>query len=130
MKSAAAASFKSCHHGGGDCGVPYSRTRRSGMSVAFVREESAEAAQEVTLPERPVSAHPNLVTPSGLRALEQAAADSHEALKAAQLVDDANAGAGRSHSPPATRATFPNVLRARNCGRSRSARKSSRSAIA
>ncbi len=60
------------------------------MSVAFVREESAEAAQEVTLPERLISPHPNLVTRSGLRALEQAVADSREALKIAQLVDDAN----------------------------------------
>jgi hypothetical protein len=42
------------------------------MSVAFVREESAEAAQEVTLPLRTISAHPNLVTQSGLRALERA----------------------------------------------------------
>jgi transcription elongation GreA/GreB family factor len=60
------------------------------MSVAFVREESADAAQEVTLPERLISPHPNLVTPSGLRALEQAVADSREALKAAQFIDDAN----------------------------------------
>jgi len=60
------------------------------MSVAFVREESAEAAQEVTLPERAISAHPNLVTPPGLRALERAVADSREALKTAQLIDDAN----------------------------------------
>jgi hypothetical protein len=30
------------------------------MSVAFVREESAEAAQEVSLPPRAISAHPNL----------------------------------------------------------------------
>jgi transcription elongation GreA/GreB family factor len=60
------------------------------MSVAFVREESAEAAQEVTLPERPVSPHPNLVTPSGLHALEQAAGDGRAALKAAQLIEDAN----------------------------------------
>jgi hypothetical protein len=37
------------------------------MSVAFVREESAEAAQELTLPERPVSTHPNLVTNRGFR---------------------------------------------------------------
>jgi hypothetical protein len=28
------------------------------MSVAFVREESAEAAQEVSLPLRAISAHP------------------------------------------------------------------------
>jgi transcription elongation GreA/GreB family factor len=60
------------------------------MSVAFVREESAEAAQEITLPERPVSAHPNLVTQSGLKALESAAAESGEALKAAQGIKDAN----------------------------------------
>jgi transcription elongation GreA/GreB family factor len=60
------------------------------MSVAFVREESAEAAQEVTLPERPISTHPNLVTQSGLRALEQAVADAREALRAAQLIGDAN----------------------------------------
>jgi hypothetical protein len=35
------------------------------MSVAFVREESAEAAQEITLPKRPISPHPNLVTQIG-----------------------------------------------------------------
>src|SRR6202142_2837455 len=60
------------------------------MSVAVVREESAEAAQEVTLPARAISAHPNLVTQSGLRALERALADSQQALKAAQTIEDAN----------------------------------------
>ena len=60
------------------------------MSVAFVREESAEAAQEVSLPLRAISAHPNLVTQSGLRALERALADSQQALKAAQTIEDAN----------------------------------------
>ena len=60
------------------------------MSVAFVREESAEAAQEVSLPPRAISAHPNLVTRSGLRALERARADSQQALKAAQAIEDAN----------------------------------------
>jgi transcription elongation GreA/GreB family factor len=60
------------------------------MSVAFVREESAEAAQEITLPERPISPHPNLVTQSGLKALESATAESGEALKAAQGIEDAN----------------------------------------
>jgi transcription elongation GreA/GreB family factor len=59
------------------------------MSVAFVREESAEAAQEITLPERPISTHPNLVTRSGLVALERAAAESGAALKAAQAIEDA-----------------------------------------
>jgi hypothetical protein len=63
------------------------------MSVAFVREESAEAAQEVTLPERPISPHPNLVTQSGFQALEQAVADSREALRAAQLKVDKAKGA-------------------------------------
>jgi transcription elongation GreA/GreB family factor len=60
------------------------------MSVAFVREESAEAAQEVSLPPRTISAHPNLVTQSGLRALERALADSQQALKAGQAIEDAN----------------------------------------
>ena len=59
------------------------------MSVAFVREESAEAAQEVTLPERPISTHPNLVTQSGFQALEQAVADRREAVRAAQRIEDA-----------------------------------------
>ena len=60
------------------------------MSVAFVREESAEAAQEVSPPPRAISAHPNLVTQCGLRALERALADSQQALKAAQAIADAN----------------------------------------
>jgi transcription elongation GreA/GreB family factor len=60
------------------------------MSVAFVREESAESAQEVSLPPRAISAHPNLVTQSGYRALDQALADSQRALKAAQVIEDAN----------------------------------------
>jgi hypothetical protein len=30
------------------------------MSVAFTREESAEAAAELELPDRPISPHPNL----------------------------------------------------------------------
>jgi hypothetical protein len=60
------------------------------MSVAFVREESAAAAQEVSLPPRAISAHPNLVTQSGLRARERALADSQQALKAAQALLDAN----------------------------------------
>jgi hypothetical protein len=60
------------------------------MSVAFVREESAEAAQEVSLPLRAISAHPNLVTQSGLRALECALANSQQALKAAQTIEDSN----------------------------------------
>jgi transcription elongation GreA/GreB family factor len=60
------------------------------MSVAFVREESAEAAQEVTLPERPISKHPNLVTQSGYHALQRAVADSREGMRVAKLIEDAN----------------------------------------
>jgi hypothetical protein len=58
------------------------------MSVAFVREESAEAAQEVSLPPRAISAHPNLVTQSCLRGFERALADSQQALKSTRPVPD------------------------------------------
>ncbi len=60
------------------------------MSVAFMKEESAETAAETVLPDRPISQHPNLVTQAGLRALEeqlQAARDAHEAANA---IDDIN----------------------------------------
>ena len=60
------------------------------MSVAFVKEESAEAAQEVSLPPRAISVHPNLVTQAGLSALEHALAVSQQALKAAHAIADAN----------------------------------------
>src|ERR1700733_10806109 len=60
------------------------------MSVALSGRKSAEAAQEVSLPPRAISAHPNLVTQCGLRALERALADSQQALKAAQAIADAN----------------------------------------
>jgi hypothetical protein len=49
------------------------------MSVAFTREESAETAAEVELPDRPISQHPNLVTESGLEAFANALAESHAA---------------------------------------------------
>jgi transcription elongation GreA/GreB family factor len=74
----------------GDCVLYVLSSRRVDMSVAFVREESAEAAQEVSPPPRAISAHPNLVTQCGLRALERALADSQQALKAAQAIADAN----------------------------------------
>jgi transcription elongation GreA/GreB family factor len=50
-----------------------------------------EAAQEVSLPPRAISAHPNLVTQSGPRALERVLEESQQALKAAQVIEDANA---------------------------------------
>ena len=42
------------------------------------------------MPPRTISAHPNLVTQSGLRGLERALADSQQALKAGQMIEDAN----------------------------------------
>ena len=58
------------------------------MSVAFTREDSAETAAEVELPDRPVSAHPNLVTASGLEALAKAMEESRAAYDAVQRIVD------------------------------------------
>jgi transcription elongation GreA/GreB family factor len=58
------------------------------MSVAFTREESAETAAEVELPDRPISRHPNLVTASGLEALTNAMTESRFAYDAAQKIED------------------------------------------
>jgi len=60
------------------------------VSVAFVKEESAETAAETQLPDRPVSLHPNLVTETGLKALEHALQTAREAFEAANAVEDAN----------------------------------------
>jgi transcription elongation GreA/GreB family factor len=53
------------------------------MAVAFTREEDYEA-QAADLPDRPVSAHPNLVTRSGLEAIDQALAEARAAYSSAQ----------------------------------------------
>ena len=53
------------------------------MSVAFTREEDAEATA-ADLPDRPISPHPNLVTPTGLAAIEAALASARAAYSAAQ----------------------------------------------
>src|ERR1700733_10284023 len=66
------------------------RKSRHDMSVAFTREESAETAAEVELPDRPISPHPNLVTPAGLELLQKAMAAARAAYEAAQRIDDAN----------------------------------------
>jgi transcription elongation GreA/GreB family factor len=58
------------------------------MSVAFTREESAETAAEVELPDRPTSPHPNLVTASGLEALTNAMAESRIVYDAARRIED------------------------------------------
>lgn len=53
------------------------------MSVAFTKEGDAEAAA-ADLPDRPISPHPNLVTPEGLAAIEAALSDARAAYSAAQ----------------------------------------------
>ncbi|MBB4066554.1 transcription elongation factor GreA [Gellertiella hungarica] len=60
------------------------------MSVAFVKEESAETAAETQLPDRPISPHPNLVTEAGLKALEAQLQEARDAYAAANLVEDVN----------------------------------------
>lgn len=60
------------------------------MSVAFSKEESAETASETLLPDRPISAHPNLVTEIGLQALKRQSQEAKEAYEAAQNTDDVN----------------------------------------
>jgi transcription elongation GreA/GreB family factor len=53
------------------------------MAVAFTREEDYES-QAADLPDRPVSTHANLVTASGLAAIEAALAEARAAYSAAQ----------------------------------------------
>jgi transcription elongation GreA/GreB family factor len=54
------------------------------MAVAFTREEDYES-QAADLPDRPISAHPNLVTASGLAAIEAELAAARAAYSAAQV---------------------------------------------
>jgi transcription elongation GreA/GreB family factor len=60
------------------------------LSVAFTKEESAETASETLLPDRPISPHPNLVTATGLQALERQLLEAREAYDAAQKTEDVN----------------------------------------
>ena len=70
--------------------MPPDRNRRPGLSVAFTKEESAETAAETLLPDRPISSHPNLVTASGLKALQRQLQEARAAYEAAQTTDDVN----------------------------------------
>lgn len=70
------------------------------MSVAFTRESDAEAAA-ADLPDRPVPAHANLVTVSGLAAIEAELANARAAYDAAR--SDAGISADRSAMARATR---------------------------
>jgi len=60
------------------------------LSVAFMKEESAETAAETLLPERPISPHPNLVTETGLKALETQLSEARAAFEAANAIEDIN----------------------------------------
>ncbi|MGT2440706.1 transcription elongation factor GreA [Bradyrhizobium betae] len=60
------------------------------MSVAFTKEDSAETASETLLPDRPISPHPNLVTETGLQALQAQLQAAREAYEAAQAIEDVN----------------------------------------
>src|SRR4051794_19389178 len=53
------------------------------MSVAFTKEGDSEA-HAADLPDRPISAHPNLVTAEGLAAMDAAVAEHRAALSAAR----------------------------------------------
>lgn len=56
------------------------------MSVAFTKEGDLEATA-ADLPDRPISSHPNLVTPQGMALLEEALAAAQAAYRAAQQGD-------------------------------------------
>lgn len=60
------------------------------MSVAFTKEDSAETAAELMLPDRPISSGPNLVTAAGLVALQRQLREAEAAYDAANRVDDIN----------------------------------------
>lgn len=60
------------------------------MSVAFTKEENAGTASETLLPDRPISSNPNLVTQTGLQALELQLAQARQAYEAAQETEDIN----------------------------------------
>jgi len=61
------------------------------MSVAFTKESDLEATA-ADLVDRPISEHPNLVTQSGLDAIEAALAQAREAYASAQAAGGVEAG--------------------------------------
>jgi len=60
------------------------------LSVAFTKEDSAETASETLLPDRPISLNPNLVTETGLKALELQLREVRQAYETAQKTEDVN----------------------------------------
>ena len=77
----------------------YSIRRPNQLSVAFAKEESAEAASETILPARPVSDRINLVTDTGLAMLHEELATAQRALEAANLLEDINERRRQSAAP-------------------------------
>ncbi|HEY3950656.1 transcription elongation factor GreA [Phenylobacterium sp.] len=70
------------------------------MAVAFTREEDYES-RAADLPDRPISPHANLVTASGLAAIEDALAEARAAYAAAQV--EGGVSADRTAMARATR---------------------------
>jgi len=60
------------------------------VSVAFTKEESSETAAETLLPDRPISAHPNLVTLTGLKQLQAELDTARADFEAANGIEDVN----------------------------------------
>ena len=60
------------------------------MSVAFTKEEDYESVA-ANLPDRPISPHPNVVTPQGLALIEAALAEARAAMTAAKSGGDVSA---------------------------------------
>src|SRR3990167_7701948 len=60
------------------------------MSVAFTREEDYESTA-ADLPDRPISPHPNLVTPEGLALIEAALVEARAAMTSAKSGGDVSA---------------------------------------
>ena len=60
------------------------------MSVAFTKEDSAQTASETLLPDRPIPPGPNLVTETGLAALQQQLDAARSAYEAAMVIEDVN----------------------------------------
>ena len=69
------------------------------MSVAFTKEDSAETAAEVLLPDRPISSSPNLVTANGLTLLQRQLEQARAAYDAASGIDDINERRRQSAAP-------------------------------
>src|SRR6478752_829160 len=67
--------------------LPFPLRRDASMSVAFTKEGDSEAFAADLL-DRPISPHPNLVTPEGLAQIEAAFAEARAAYSAAQAGGD------------------------------------------